>query len=421
MKGPAGPSDKAKPQPPGGSKEPEASPVPGKGREVPLQDEDAQQSYRISTAGEEFRNNYIDNNIETVDYYSSPFAAQIPEHRKFWVNYSDGRRLEFSTDTIPVRRKQTSPPGYISVKFEAPATKYFKRGGFIYPNLYNESNIPTLISIATTVALNHLLREQRLEIAEVTSTFSFLLSVNISSLAAFQALASGGVLRGGGGVGGLRRPTGQSSKPGGAGGDPIVEAELAQANKATQVGKASASAGGATKSRSPASKGGNPKASLTGRTRTEVGGERGPKPLTPREQQIARGLYKEHSQDANPSMRFAEEAARGAKARGKERVAGGEADLVLSNGKVREVRVFQEHVRDWRAIELKLVEKQRQAKSGGEIYVQITAPSADKAAVVQGATKLQLTGSVDLAGTSVRIYGPDAKVWWSGTIKAPDQ
>jgi RHS repeat-associated protein len=140
-------------------------------------------SRRMSTESPEFQRNYVANNIAYVQYVSSAFAREVPEHRKITVHYRDGRVRVFQPDELPVRRQQgpavTEAHGQrlIRVHFEPPE-EYVKEGGFIRPKIYTEKNAAGLIDIATTVELNHVLKEKLLEIAELTNTFAKLIGVN---------------------------------------------------------------------------------------------------------------------------------------------------------------------------------------------------------------------------------------------------
>ena len=75
-----------------------------------------------------------------------------------------------------MRRRQQGPDStqlgtqrYIRAHFETPEA-YVKEGGFIRPQIYTEKNAAPLIDIATTVELNHILKEKFLEVAELTNT-----------------------------------------------------------------------------------------------------------------------------------------------------------------------------------------------------------------------------------------------------------
>jgi hypothetical protein len=143
----------------------------GEGKMLPLIDEDLGRSTLVSTGSEEFRRNYVDANIQTVDYWSTPYADQEARFRDFWVNYSDGRRLQFSLDQIPVRYEIKQEPGTRRVRLTAESPSYVKRGGFIYPVFYGFGTVPRLIDIATTLEFNHRQRKKFLEVAELTFTF----------------------------------------------------------------------------------------------------------------------------------------------------------------------------------------------------------------------------------------------------------
>jgi hypothetical protein len=171
------------------------SPTPGVVRnhvdEVLLEDQDHSTSRKIDRDSPEFRNNYIDYNINAADYWSTGEARSDKKYRDFWIYYKDGRQLKFNLDDIPIRRALPKGGRWARLKFKP--QQYYKRGGFIYPDIYGEGSIPTLIDVATTIEYNHRQREKFLEVAVLTFEFAVILS-------AYAAPPEGG------GPGGLRRP-----------------------------------------------------------------------------------------------------------------------------------------------------------------------------------------------------------------------
>jgi hypothetical protein len=157
------------------------TPTPGvtgfRASDVILEDQDAHQSRRISTASLEFRSNFIDYNIVDVDFWSTAFASEDRKYRDFWVNYRDGRRLHFNLDDIPVR--VALPKSGRWARSALRPRKYCKRCGFIYPDIYGEGSTPTLIDIATTIAFNQHQREKFLEVATLSFQFAVILSAYV--------------------------------------------------------------------------------------------------------------------------------------------------------------------------------------------------------------------------------------------------
>lgn len=151
--------------------------------DILIQDEDAGQSRILSKDSEEFGRDYVDNNIDSADYWSTPFANEEMRFRDFWVNYSDGRRLKFNLKDIPIRTTFTDQvPGSPRVHNRIMATPqvYIKRGGFIFPDIFDDRWTPRLIDIVTTITFNHHQREKGYEIASLTFQFA----MNLAQLAA---------------------------------------------------------------------------------------------------------------------------------------------------------------------------------------------------------------------------------------------
>jgi len=145
-------------------------------RQVLLEDRERAYSRMITTDSEEFLKDYVDLNIASVDYWSTPFAKQDMRYREFVVHYRDGRTLNFSVDELPVRRQLIQHSGSVTVRNAARPWRYIKRSGFIFPDFYGEGSTPRLIDIATTIAFNHSQREKYLDVAELSFHFAVILS-----------------------------------------------------------------------------------------------------------------------------------------------------------------------------------------------------------------------------------------------------
>lgn len=168
---------------------------PDGAKDVQVIDRDLGTVRTLSTTSREFQRNYVANNIDYFEFVSTPFASSKPNDRRFYAHYTDGRLREFGPDEVPVRQpkafKFTAPGGqeFIHLTLPTPephADVYEKSGGFIRPQVYTDQNAKLLIDASTTIALNHKLREQRLEIAELADTFAKLVGANVAG----QAFAS---------------------------------------------------------------------------------------------------------------------------------------------------------------------------------------------------------------------------------------
>jgi hypothetical protein len=356
-------------------------------RKVGLQDDDASVSRMISTDDPEFLRDYIDYNIANADFWDTPYASTDRKYRAFWVNYTDGRALEFNLDEIPVRYEIKQHPGYIGARLAFKPTMYFKRGGFIYPDLLGEGSVPRLIDVATTVKANHLRREQYLEIATLTFQFAMILT----AYAAPPELPS---VRGGGGRPPPRRFGGKGG--GGSGEVPPVE----------PVPKA----GTGSKKMTPVPETGTP-GSRKGSVATAVERERmAPKPsLSQAQQAIADELVTQHP---GLSPRVAAEASVGAE-RGAG-AGGAGADVILLGGGGREVSV---HAGGFtlEGVGAHLIEEAGQAGTT-QVYLQINTQGATRTGLLQMMPRLQ-RGYVDLDGVFVKIFGPNGEAWWSGVFR----
>ena len=157
-----------------GDRPDEPAPAAGKsgvGKMVPLIDEDLGRSTLIATGSDEFTRNYIDHNIESATYWSTAYAKTDRKYRDFTVIYQDGRQLAFNLDDLPIRYRTVPGGGRPSIRAAFAAQRYVKRHGFIYPDIYTDQTVPTLIAVASTIAFNHQQREKFLEVAEISFTF----------------------------------------------------------------------------------------------------------------------------------------------------------------------------------------------------------------------------------------------------------
>jgi uncharacterized protein DUF4157 len=365
-----------------------AASVAPAGQQVPLQDEDAMESRLISTDDPEFRRNYIDNNIESANFWDTPYASTDRKYRSFWVNYDDARTLEFNLDEIPVRYELKQRPGARMARLAFKPLMYFKRGGFIYPDVFGEGSVPRLIDIATTVKANHIRREQYLEIATLTFQFAMILTAYVTPPE----------MELGGGGAGRPPPRRFGPKGGGGGGGELPPAEPLPKKPAA-----------APKRTAPIPETGTPgsrKASVA----AAVERERPPAPpLSAARQAIADTLISEHP-GLNPTVAAAA-------SEGAERAVGAGvegADVILLNGGGREVSVHSG------AFTLErlgghLIEEAGQAGTT-EIYLQINSQGASRGGLLQMMPRLQ-RGYVDLDGLFVRIFGPNGEAWWSGVFR----
>ena len=141
-------------------------------RTVPLHDYDGGLERTISEDSPEFRASFIDLNIVDVMYWSTAFARQNPALRYFSVQYENGLIHWFQIGgDVPVRIGTGGGLG--SVALDRRRSEFYrKEGGLIWPDRISERTTPMLVDIATTIQLNHNLREQFLEMAELTSAFS---------------------------------------------------------------------------------------------------------------------------------------------------------------------------------------------------------------------------------------------------------
>lgn len=147
---------------------------------VVVVDHDLRVSRVLSTQSDEFRSNYIDNNIQSVEFWDTPYAKQDKKYEEFTVIYRNGRRLRFRVGEIPVRYALNARPGTRTARSVFKPHSYIKRGGFIYPEFHGEGSTPRLIDIATTIEYNHRQREKFLEVATVTFTFAMILTAYVS-------------------------------------------------------------------------------------------------------------------------------------------------------------------------------------------------------------------------------------------------
>lgn len=158
-------------------------------RVVPLYDDAAGTERAISEDSEEFKRQYIDFNIVDVHYWSTASAPENHNLRFFFVHYASGRSWMFRLDReVPVRGDLGGGMGAVSITGRR-AGSYHLRAGLIWPDRITERTAPNLVDIATTVQLNHILREQFLELAQLTRVFAGQLSASIgvlSNLASIQ-------------------------------------------------------------------------------------------------------------------------------------------------------------------------------------------------------------------------------------------
>lgn len=157
---------------------------------------------------------------------------------------------------------------------------------------------------------------------------------------------------------------------------------------------------------------GNRVRSVEGAARVARGGPRGPSELLPTQNEWIEGLIREHSQSPlHPDV--AARAVNDAVGIAGKGVKG--ADILLRDGRVREITVFHGNFR-LENIRTRLIKKSLQAT---EVFMQINSPDASRAALRKWAQQRVSEGDLDLAGTTVRFFGPDGSEWWFGTIGPP--
>ena len=155
------------------------------------------------------------------------------------------------------------------------------------------------------------------------------------------------------------------------------------------------------------------RASHEARVTRETKSDKPAAPLTANQRAIAIKLRKEHP---NLHRKVAEDAARGAWR--KPRVG---ADLELANGRVREVKVIDKTPLEPAKIAGNLEEKAAQRASGvrvSEIYAQLDGKTAAGASPEKVAGVMrEIRGKwIGLRGVFVKIFGPDGRVLWKGTL-----
>lgn len=150
-----------------------------KSRRVPLSDENAQLETEIAEGSAEFKQQYIDNNIDYVEYFSTGEAESDARLQDFKVFYKDGTTINFSLSQFVLRFAQNNSAGQRTARIAIPARSYHRVGKHIFPDVFSEGTVPRLIDIATTIAYNHRQRRQRLEIATVTFKFATILSTYV--------------------------------------------------------------------------------------------------------------------------------------------------------------------------------------------------------------------------------------------------
>lgn len=158
--------------------------------------------------------------------------------------------------------------------------------------------------------------------------------------------------------------------------------------------------------------GGNQPASARALAQGEARAAPGP-PLPAQQQEIADALLAEHPR-LNPEV--AKDAARGgASAAGK---GGRGADVPLHNGGGREVSVHQTESPFTADSVGGHLQKEAMQAGTTEIYLQINSTGATRQGFLEMVPQLR-NAYLELRGKFVKIFGPDGKVWWSGTFGGP--
>lgn len=158
--------------------------------------------------------------------------------------------------------------------------------------------------------------------------------------------------------------------------------------------------------------GGNQPASARALAQNETRAASGP-PLPAQQQEIADKLLAEHPR-LNPEV--AKDAARGgASAAGK---GGKGADVPLHNGGGREVSVHQTDSPFTADSVGSHLQKEAMQAGTTEIYLQVNSTGATREGFLKMVPELR-NAYLELRGKFVKIFGPEGKVWWSGTFGGP--
>jgi hypothetical protein len=389
------------------------------------------QTRKISTRSREFFQSYADFNISTIKYYSTPEPNLKPEYSRFWVTYENGKKAEFELDRFPRRTKVTQSsarpaPNLLHLPQITSAPLVFDQmGGIIFPKLYNDETAPNMMDVANSIRFNHEQRAWRLQFAEVVQTFASLIATTVATHQTVTGAVgpvseiTAGVRRGApkakafiagklgkiSGKGSTSVPPGFQEEPMGGGsnvpGETAQEAGTPQPSSIKKKGIPSTGTAGGRK------------ASAQALAKTEKAASSKVQ-LTASEEAIANELLVEHSQDAQAHPEAVRRVAQGAVAKPKE----GE-DVILRGGKRREFQVI-EKASTWDDISRKAADKSRQAGQGGEIYLQINSPEANRSQLVKQAAAASRLGSErnpSLSGKRLVLMGPTGEVWWNGVFK----
>jgi hypothetical protein len=151
-----------------------------------------------------------------------------------------------------------------------------------------------------------------------------------------------------------------------------------------------------------------------------LAGKRGQKPpraLTAKQQEMKKLLMDEHSKDGPPlDSSVADDALQGAAS--VKGAHGKGADVVLVNGGGREVAVYSGKFHR-QGLNSKLVQEASQ-KGTTEVYLQIKVPNANRTELIKMITTPEgqfgplRRGNPSLSGKNIRFYSADGKLWWSG-------
>lgn len=142
---------------------------------------------------------YIDNHIVKVTFYENPLITSGDPRMKalewFTVHYQHGGALFFRIGSggipVPVQRKGTtvgSRVGDARVVVEAragigrDARRLSKRGGYFWPAEMNQSTVPELTAIATSIRQRHIMLAEMFQLQEALGTFAGFVGASAGTL-----------------------------------------------------------------------------------------------------------------------------------------------------------------------------------------------------------------------------------------------
>ncbi len=160
--------------------------------------------YTISKNSPEFREKYIDFNMDHITFWLAPAFDPDPKKKRFTVYYKNKKRAVFDLDEIQVRKhrvwspdtpKQATIKGMQvtparTVTFEGMPPSYTEEGGLIFPDRYNDASTPNLVAVAKSIRIAQKLESDLLELRETAATFASLIALNASANAGISSMAA---------------------------------------------------------------------------------------------------------------------------------------------------------------------------------------------------------------------------------------